>query len=81
MVSQGLTIDNQNFIIQKSKTKKDGAYSIRGVNYLVIDNYPRYFAVKQQILQNFGGFNVVIGSCGIYSSEAHKSLIDLWKSL
>ena len=57
----GLNIENQNLIITKSKTKKDGIYTFRGVIYRVYTNTAILFAYNGEILQNYGGFNCVVG--------------------
>lgn len=60
-IQYGLTLDNQNAIIEKAKTKNDGTYKFRGVAYRVINNHAVYYAADGQILQMCYGFNAVIG--------------------
>lgn len=61
-----LSIDNYNFIRAKAKSKKDGVYTIRGIIYRVINATVTHYACNGEILENFGNFNVKIGS---YSSR------------
>ena len=61
-IQYGLTLDNQNMIIDKAKSKKDGVYRFRGVAYRVINNHAVYFAADGKIIQACYGFNAVIGS-------------------
>ena len=60
-IQYGLTMDNQQAIMDKAKTKNDGVYKFRGVAYRVINNHAVYFAADEQVLQMCYGFNVVIG--------------------
>jgi len=76
-IQYGLTIDNQNFIIEKAKTKKDGIYTIRGVAYKVVNNMVEFFAAGGEVIQICYGFNVVIGSydhLNIWSDTAKGAL-------
>lgn len=61
-MTYGLTVDNQNLIIEKSKTKKDGVYQIRGVMYKVVNGSPKYYSDGKGIYQGYGSFNVVLQS-------------------
>lgn len=58
----GLTIENQNLINTKAKTKKDGVYTFRGVAYRVRANKVTHFAVRGEVLQQYGAFNVKLGT-------------------
>ncbi len=58
-----LTIENQNIISEKSKSKKDGIYSFRGIKYLVKSGKATHFLDRGQILESCGAFNVVVGHC------------------
>ena len=59
----GLTIENQNFVIDKAKEKADGIYSCRGVMYRVRNKKVTHFACcdSGSIVQGFGHFNVSVG--------------------
>ena len=70
----GLTIENNNLILDKAKTKKDGCYKFRGVAYRVRNGKVTHFADKGQILENCMGFNVIVGECSVFSDDAHKQL-------
>ena len=75
-IQYGLTLDNQQAIIEKAKTKKDGVYKFRGVAYRVINNQAVYYAADEQILQMCYGFNAVIGRYehSLNQSSAVKAL-------
>lgn len=60
-IEYGLTLDNQQTIMDKAKTKNDGVYKFRGVAYRVINNHAVYFAADEKVLQMCCGFNAVIG--------------------
>ena len=60
-IQYGLTLDNQNEIIKKAKSKNNGVYKFRGVAYRVINNHAVYYAVDGQVIQMCYGFNAVIG--------------------
>jgi hypothetical protein len=70
----GLTIENNTLILDKAKTKKDGCYKFRGVAYRVRGGRVTHFANNGQILENYMGFNVIVGECSVFSDEAHKQL-------
>ena len=61
-VKYGLTIENQNLIIEKAAIKDDGCYSFRGVTYRTVNGKAVLFAWRGEIIQPFGNFNTVIGS-------------------
>lgn len=73
-MQHGLTIENNNLILDKAKSKKDGCYKFRGVSYRVRSGKVTHFAIDGQVLENFMGFNVIIGECSVFSDEAHKQL-------
>tara|TARA_R110000850_G_scaffold265715_1_gene395556 strand:- start:43 stop:264 length:222 start_codon:yes stop_codon:yes gene_type:complete len=54
-------MDNQQAIMNKAESKKDGVYKFRGVAYKVINGHAVYFAANEQVLQMYCGFNAVIG--------------------
>lgn len=74
----GLTIENQNLIIDKAKEKKDGVYSFRGVDYRVKDGKVLCFASNGKIIQSFGNFNVEIGNYR-YNYDNIKKILMLMK--
>jgi hypothetical protein len=61
-IKYGLTIENQNLIIEKAKTRKDGVYSFRGVSFLVKNHKVMYLAENGVIVQPYGHFNVRVGT-------------------
>jgi hypothetical protein len=71
-----LTRENQQYINEKAKTKKDGVYSARGIIYRVKNNRATHYASRGEILGSAGAFNY---ACGKYDStdEAKKLLIKL----
>lgn len=56
-----LTIENQNIISEKSKSKKDGIYSFRGIKYLVKSGKAVAFRDRGKIYEPFGNFNILVG--------------------
>lgn len=56
-----LTIENEQFIREKARTKADGVYTIRGIGYRVWNHRVTHFASKGKILEAFGNFNAVVG--------------------
>jgi hypothetical protein len=74
MVQYGLNIINQNAIIDKAATKKDGIYSFRGVVYRVVGGKVTHYASGGKVVQGFGHFNVDVGSYDGYESAARKLL-------
>ena len=67
----GINIDDQNYLIEKAKSKKDGVYSAKGVVYRVVKNRVKYIALSNKvILQCFGSFNCIIGKLGPYEDRA-----------
>lgn len=69
-----ITIGEQNTLVDKAKTKKDGVYSYKGIIYKVVDGKLRYIARHGEILQCSGFFNVVVGSYNGYTDDAKKAL-------
>jgi hypothetical protein len=61
-IQYGLTMDNQQAIIDKAKSKKDGVYKFRGVAYRVVNNHARFFASNCEVIEMCYGFNAIIGS-------------------
>ena len=47
----GILIEDQNFIVEKAKTKKDGVYCIRGIAYRVRDYCVTHLAKNEEILE------------------------------
>ena len=61
-----LNIENQNAINAKAKTKADGIYTFRGIDYKVKDGRVVGYAVqvpgqRGEIIQSYGAFNTVVG--------------------
>lgn len=77
IVYNQLTIENQNFIVERAKTKNDGCYKIRGIAYRVVDGRVTHFGVNGKILEPHGAFNVSVGTCGLYDYEALKFLKEI----
>lgn len=77
----GLTVTNQNYIMEKAKSKKDGIYQARGVHYLVIDGRAIHFiTVIGDVFEYSHGFNVQIGKCEALNDTVQRdTLKDLWK--
>ncbi len=69
-----ITIQDQNTLIEKSKTKKDGVYGYKGIAYKIVDGKLRYIANRSEIIQCYGHFNVVIGSYDGRGDAAKKAL-------
>ena len=74
---EGITITNINYIIGKSKSKKDGVYTARGLSYRVINKNCKYIAYNQKVYQYAYGFLSIIGECGFYKSEEKKALLSI----
>lgn len=75
MVKWGvLTIENQNFINERAKEKKDGVYISRGIVYRVQNGKPTHYACMGIILSPFGNFNVGVGNYSGSNLEAQKAL-------
>ena len=70
----GLTIENNNLILDKAKAKKDGCYNFRGVAYRVRNCKVTHLADRGQILENCMGFNVIVGECSVFSDDARRQL-------
>jgi len=69
---------DQNFIMEKAKTKKDGCYRIRGIAYRVRDGHVTHFACNDQIIELCHGFNVVTSTYDsgyAYSDEFGQQLL------
>ena len=60
-IQYGLTVDNQQTIIDGARNKKNGVYEFRGVAYRVIDNNARFFASNCEVIEVCYGFNAIIG--------------------
>lgn len=69
-----LTIVNQNAIINKAKTKNNGVYTLRGIEYRVIDGRVTHYACLGKILEAAGHFNVECGNYDGYADSARKIL-------
>ena len=75
-----MTTDDQSVIIDKSKSKKDGVYSYRGIIYAVKDNHFVAFSDYYGcVYQCFGMFNVQIGT--VKSYDRIRTLKNLLKQI
>lgn len=74
MVKYGPTIENLNAIHDKAKSKKDGVYSFRGLEYRVHGGQFTHFAYRGQVLIRAGNFNVLAGTYSGYPDDAKKIL-------
>lgn len=75
----GLSSKNQDLVVQKAKSKKDGIYSMNGVTYRVRDGKVTHFACcsSGHILVGYGHFNVVVGQVETgmgFQDRARKAL-------
>ena len=57
-----INLEISGLITKKSKTKKDGVYRFRGVEYRVKDGRATHYAINGQILEKVYGFACVIGN-------------------
>lgn len=73
MINYGPTIENINLIVDKAKSKADGVFTFRGVEYLVKDGRFTHYATGGKIYERCGFFVVQIGSYE-YRSDARKLL-------
>jgi hypothetical protein len=62
IVYNTLTIDNQNLIDQKAKSKPDGIYTFRGIMFRVKNGRATHYAAESSILASYGNFNTAVGS-------------------
>ena len=74
MVQYGLTIENEKYIIEKAKAKKDGVYQARGVAYRVRGGRVTHYAYRGKVLERAYGFNCIVGSFSGCSPDAVKTL-------
>ena len=77
-----LTIENQNYIQEKARTKADGVYTARGILYRVRDGRVTHVATKGEVLELFGGFNAIVGQymsavkfCNYFASDDARELL------
>jgi len=76
MIEYGLTLVNQLAINERAKLKSDGVYTFRGVMYRVLNNRAIAYACKGQVLQNWGGFNALLGE-GVDRQLYKKALMEV----
>ncbi len=69
-----LTIDNLNTLIDRAKSKADGVYTFRGIEYRVKSNGITHFGCGGEILMAAGNFNVIVGKYDGYADSAKKIL-------
>lgn len=76
-VTYGLTIENENLIIDKAENKRDGVFQFRGVTYRVRDGRVTHFCYGGKVLERAYGFNCVVGEYEAYygSSDNPKSIL------
>jgi hypothetical protein len=55
---------NRLFIQEKAKTKKDGVYQARWIGFRVRDGRVTHYVVRNEVLENFGGFVTSVGTFG-----------------
>lgn len=72
-MNYGLTLDNEAYIRDKAKTKRNGVYTARGVVYRVEDGKVTHYATSGKVSENFGNFLVDVGEYK-WESEAVKML-------
>lgn len=74
-IRYGLTPENEELIVQKAKSKRDGVFTFRGVCYRVRGGFVTHFAVNSKILERAFGFNCVVGSYKYeWTDSAKKAL-------
>jgi hypothetical protein len=59
-IEYGLNMINQNLIVEKARTKKDGVYRFRGIVYRVKNNKVTHVSDADVILECYGHFNVQV---------------------
>lgn len=69
MIEYGLTLTNQNLIIEKAKAKRDGCYQFRGVAYRVRGGSVTHLASDGDVVIPYGHFNVSCGKLDHYQSS------------
>lgn len=73
-----MTVEEINVLNDKAKSKKDGVYSHRGIDYVVLNNKFVAFSTKfGECFQRYGRFNVSIGNVGFRNGR--RALIDWMK--
>ena len=65
----GLTIETQNAVTERAKSKTDGVYKFRGCVYRVRSGLVTHIAYGGEVLQPFGHFNVLVAKLERYGSE------------
>ena len=76
----GLTFENQQYIKEKSKSKKNGVYEARGVAYIVKDGYPTHYLTNDgRVFSDNGNFNVSLGSIEIDLFTKKRDFIKIAK--
>ena len=81
MITYGLTLDNQNAINEKAKTKKDGCYQFRGVAYRVRDGAVTHFVSGGEVMQQYGYFNVTVTKLEHSSSDYAVKFLKSFKGV
>jgi hypothetical protein len=77
-IDYGLTVENVIAIAERSKSKKDGVYSFRGICYRVRKNRVTHFALRGGVYEYIGNYVFKIGSydnnCDWKGVKAKKAL-------
>lgn len=71
-MSYGLTIENVDMIHERSKTRNNGCYSFRGVQFKVVNKCVTHLAYYGDIYNVSFGFNVKVGTYKHYGSDSGK---------
>jgi hypothetical protein len=74
----GLTIDNQKYIHEKAKNKKNGIYKARGCIYRVRNQKITHIAYYGEVVIPYGNFNIAAGS---YKWTGDQSGVDCLKNI
>jgi len=56
-----MKLETQQLIIERAKSKKDGVYRFRGVEYRVKNFRATHYAAHGELFESAYGFNVLIG--------------------
>jgi len=74
VIKYGPTIENINHLHEVAKTKRDGVFAFRGLDYLVKKGRFTHYAYNGLILERAGGFDVEIGVYSGFSDDAKRAL-------
>ena len=76
-----LNIENQKAINERAKSRKDGVYEFRGIVFRVHEFRATHFAVRGEILEQYGHFNALVGSYDNRRYDARDTVKKLLKSI